>query len=247
MGSCDLRGIGVAMGRRYGLVVALWLLLAGCSRPAPGAGTGSCDYVDFIRFGGVTYEVADHGVGRPIARRDLGPVFARVAARAPATDCRDYSPRDGDAAALAPGAPVHTVKGYRPSFRLAAGRRGHLRLYEASEAAGARVGGDLLDLAGKVRYLSVNSGRVELARIKGQAQVGELVRRVLTAPVVPTRARAEVRYCHLVFNMADRTAVRRTLFPATGELMPGIQVPREFTDAVEGALSARQRTCGRGP
>ena len=49
------------------------------------------------------------------------------------------------------------VKGYRPGFRLAASHRGRLRLYEASEAAGARVGGDLLDLAGKVRYLSLTN------------------------------------------------------------------------------------------
>jgi hypothetical protein len=28
--------------------------------------TGTRDYIDFIRLGGVTYYVADHGVGRPI-------------------------------------------------------------------------------------------------------------------------------------------------------------------------------------
>jgi hypothetical protein len=237
------------MGRRYVLVVAFCLVLAGCSSLPPGVvGGDACDYVDFVRFGGVLYEVADHGVGRAIGRRDLGPVFARVTRNPPATgDCRTYSPRDGDAAFLAPGSPVHMVKGYRPSFRLAASDRGHLRLYEASEAAGARVGGDLLDLAGKVRYLSVNSGRVELARIKDQAQVGELVRRVLAAPVGPTLVKAGGRYCAVVFNLRDRTAVRRILFPETGELMPGVMVPREFIEAVEGALAGRQRTCGRGP
>jgi hypothetical protein len=240
--------MGVAVGRRYGLVIALCLLLAGCSRLPLGARVAACDYADFVRFGGVTYEVADHGVGRGIAPSDLGPVFARVTANPPtAGDCRTYSPRDGDAAFLAPGTPVHLVKGYRPSFRLAASHHGQLRLYEASEAVGARVGGDLLDLGGKVRYLSVNSGRVELARIRDQAQVGELVRQVLSAPVHPTLARAEARYCAVVFNMADRTAVRRILFPQTGELMPGVQPPPEFTEAVEGALAARQQTCGRGP
>jgi hypothetical protein len=235
------------MGRRFGAVVALWLLLAGCSSLPLGARTATCDYVDFIRLGGVTYEVADHGVGRAVGRRDLDAVFARVTANPPATDCRAYSPRDGDAAFLAPGAPVYMVKGYRPGFRLAASHRGRLRMYEASEAAGARVGGDLLDLAGKVRYLSVNSGRVELARINGQAQVGDLVRRVLAAPVGPTHASAESRSCAVVFNMADRTAVRRIFFPTTGELVPGILAPREFTEAVEGALAAREQTCGRGP
>ena len=90
-------------------------------------------------------------------------------------------------------------------------------------------------------------GRVELARIKGQAQVGALVQQVLAAPVGPTHAGAEARYCAVVFNLVDRTAVRRIFFPATGELMPGIQAPREFTEAVEGALAAREQTCGGGP
>jgi hypothetical protein len=236
------------MGRRFGRVIVLCLLLAGCSGGPFGARAVSCDHVDFIRFGGTLYEVADHGVGRAVGRSDLGPVFARVAANPPATgDCRTYSPRDGDAAFLAPGSPVHRVNGYRPGFRLAASRHGHLRLYEASQAGSARVGGDLLDLDGKVRYLSVNSGRAELARIKDRAQVGALVRRVLTAPVGPGWSRAEDRYCAVVFNMADRTAVRRVLFPTTGELVPGIRVPREFTEAVEGALAARHQRCGRGP
>ena len=237
----------MATGRRSGLVIALCLLLAGCSRLPSGARWVSCDYVDFIRFGGVTYEVADHRVGRAIGDRDLGPVFARVTANPPATDCRGYSPRDGDAAFLAPGTPVYMVKGYRPGFRLAASGQGHLRLFEASEAEGARVGGDLLDLDGKVRYLSVNSGRVELARIKGRSQVGALVRSVLAAPVGPGHARVEDRYCAVVFNMADRTAVRRSFFPTTGELVPGIRPPRAFSQAVEAALATRQRTCGRGP
>jgi hypothetical protein len=50
-----------------------------------------------------------------------------------------------------------------------------------------------------------------------------------------------------VFNLEDRTAVRRIFFPQTGELAPGILAPREFTEAVEDALAARKRTCGREP
>lgn len=111
---------------------------------------------------------------------------------------------------------------------------------------GARTGADLLDLAGKVRYLSVNSGRVELARIKDRGRVAELVRSVLEAPVGPSRGRAEDRYCFVVFNMVDRTAVRRAFFPETGELMAGVFAPREFSTAVERALRGRQERCGRG-
>jgi hypothetical protein len=236
------------MGRLRWLVIAVCLLFAACDGARGRPGPAACDYLDFIRLGGVMYEVADHGVGRAIGQRDLGPVFARITGNPPTSgDCRSYRPRDGDAAFLASGSSVYRVMGYRPSFRLAARHHGRLRLYEAQEAASARVGADLLDLAGKVRYLSVNSDRVELARIKERDQVAELVRLVLAAPVGPSRVRAENRYCAVVFNMVDRTAVRRIFFPETGELLPGVFAPHEFSEAVASALSARQRTCGPRP
>jgi hypothetical protein len=235
------------MGRLRGLVVAACLALAACGGVGGIPGSASCDYLDFISLGGVMYEVADHGVGRAIDQQDLGPVFARITANPPTSDCLGYRPEDGDAAFLAPGSSVYRVKGYRPSFRLAASRDGRLQLYEAQETAGARVGADLLDLAGKVRYLSVNSGRVELARIKERDRVAELVQLVLAAPVGPSRVRAESRHCAVVFNLVDRTAVRRILFPETGELMSGVFTPPEFSQAVVGALDARQRTCGPRP
>jgi hypothetical protein len=236
------------MGRRCWVVLAGCLLLAACGgaggRPLP----APRDYIDFVRFGGVTYHVADHGVGRPIAADDLGPRFAVVRANPPTSGPPlAYRPRDGDAAFLPVGSPVFTVKGYRPSFRLAASHHGRLRLYEAEEAAGARTGADLLDLAGKVRYLSVNSGRFELARIRDGARVAELVGQALAAPVRPTDGRAERRYCFVVFNLADRTAVRRAFFPETGELTPGVFVPPAFTGALARALEGRGRRCGRTP
>jgi hypothetical protein len=234
------------MGRLRWVVLAGCLLLAACGGGDGGTSSAPRDYIDFVRFGGVTYYVADHGVGRPIASDDLGPRFAVVRANPPTSGPpQAYRPRDGDAAYLAVGSPVFTVKGYHPSFRLAASHRGRLRLYEAEEAAGARTGADLLDLAGKVRYLSVNSGRFELARIKDGRRVAELVGQVLAAPVRPTDGRAQHRYCFVVFNLADRTAVRRAFFPDTGELRPGVFVPPAFTEEMEQALEAKGRRCGR--
>ena len=236
------------MGRRRWAVLAGCLLLAACGGGGGGPWPAPRDYIDFVRFGGVTYHVADHGVGRPIAPGDLGPEFAVVRANPPTSGPPlAYRPRDGDAAYLAVGSPVFTVKGYRPGFRLAASHHGRLRLYEAEEADGARTGADLLDLAGKVRYLSVNSGRFELARVKDGPRVAELVGQVLAAPVRPTDGRVEHRYCFVVFNLADRTAVRRLFVPATGELRPGVFLPSSFTEAMEQALEAKGRRCGRAP
>jgi hypothetical protein len=233
------------MGRLRGLVVAGCLLLAACSGERAGPRHAVIDYKDFIKLGGTMYYVADHGVGRSIERGDLGPVFAVVRGNPPRNDpTLTYRPRDGDAAYLPAGSPVHTVKSYRPSFRVAASHHSRLRLYEANEAVGARTGADLLDLAGKVRHLSVNSGRVELARIKDRGRVAELVQSVLEAPVGPSWSRAEARYCFVVFNMVDQTAVRRAFFPETGELMPGVFAPPAFSRAVESALRGRHERCG---
>src|SRR3712207_8151700 len=71
------------MGRMRWVVLASCLLLAGCGGRGGGLGPAPLDYIDFVRVGGVTYYVADHGVGRPIDSGDLGPRFAVVRANPP--------------------------------------------------------------------------------------------------------------------------------------------------------------------
>ena len=75
--------------------------------------------------------------------------------------------------------------------------------------------------------------------------MAELVGQVLAAPVRPTSGRIDQRHCFVVFNLTDRTAVRRLFVPGTGELWPGVVVPPPFTEAIEGALAAEGQTCGR--
>ena len=119
---------------------------------------------------------------------------------------------DGDAAFVAPGAPVYTVKGYRPTFRLAASHGGGLWFYEVREVSGARRGADVLDLAGKVRYIGVNTrfdGTTELAAIKQRKQVDDLVLAVLRAPFRPSQLSGEGESCVVAFHLVDRTAVKR--------------------------------------
>ena len=48
------------MGRLRWLVIAVCMLLAACHGARGRPVAAACDYLDFIRLGGVTYEVADH-------------------------------------------------------------------------------------------------------------------------------------------------------------------------------------------
>ena len=241
--------LGVGMRRLATLIVIGCVLVGGCDRRCVGPECTNLDYADFLRFGGITYNAGDSNLdGRRPRRSDLGPVFALVRRNPPADDL-NYRKADGDAAFVAAGAPVYTVKGYRPRFRLAANHGGRLWFYEAREVPGARSGADVLDLAGKVRYIGVNSdfdGTTELAAIKERKQVTTLVRAVLKAPVRPSQV-SEGESCILAFHLVDRTAVTRALHLGTGRLEPGVFVPRAFVRSVLAALRAAHRSCSGHP
>jgi hypothetical protein len=237
------------MRRLAMLILVGCLLLGGCDRRCVGPQCTALDYLDFLRFGGVTYYAGDSNlVGRRPRHRDLGPVFA-VVRRNPPTDDLNYRMGDGDAAFVAAGAPVYTVRGYRPTFRLAAGHGGRLWWYEAREVPGARSGAEVLDLAGKVRYIGVNSGfdgTTELAAIMAPKRVAALVQAVLKAPFRPGQV-TEGESCVVAFHLLDRTAVTRGFHLGTGRLEPGVFVPRAFLRSVKAALRAAGRSCSAKP
>jgi hypothetical protein len=68
--------------------------------------------VPFIRFGGIMYLQSPLPSARAPRAVALGPVFATVRCKlAGAVTDPAYRPKDGDAAFVAPGTPVFTVKG----------------------------------------------------------------------------------------------------------------------------------------
>lgn len=113
--------------------------------------------------------------------------------------------------------------------------------FEADTNPRARVGRDLLDLAGKVRRISIDSqsdGTTELGAITDPEQVGSMVRMLLAGPVdqraEPT---ADQALWLLAFHLLDGTATVRAYYPADRRVERGILVPRRFGDLVEGAAS----------
>lgn len=199
------------------------------------------DWVNFIKFGGITY-IGDLNQGRALKESDLGPEFAKVKFKLSGNvSDPGYHAQDGDAAYLNPGTPVYTVKGYKPTFRLAArdSDSNRLVLFEADTNPNAKQGADLLDIAGKVQYIGVNSeqdGKTELAAIKDPKQVTALVDIVLEAPVDQNRPPQNEPQYFIAFHLEDGTTVTRQYGLHSGELSRGILLPKAFEVAVEQAL-----------
>lgn len=197
------------------------------------------DWVDFIRFGGITYVAASPKPGRPLAGSDLGPVFATVTFKLDG-NVQDpgYQSKDGDATFLDAGTKVYTVKGYRSTFRLAASENHTLTLYEADTNPRARKGADLLDIGGKVQYISIageQDGVTELGTIKDPQQVNMLVTLVLQAPVDQNHQAGNKQY-FITFHLVDGTVVTRAYWLDTGVLARGILLSKAFALAIETAL-----------
>jgi hypothetical protein len=195
------------------------------------------DYIDFIQHGDIQYVASMSGtLGRGLTDADLGPEQFRVRnALARGGNGGGGTPRDGDAAFVSAGEPVYAVRGYRPTFRVAAHHDGRLVLYEADSNPAAKVGGDLLDLDGKVAaitLLSPKDGRTILGRIADPARVRDLVNLVLTAPVDQS-VRTTTAPDHVGFELTDGTVSSRAYFREPGVLQRGIQVSGRFGDAMD--------------
>lgn len=136
---------------------------------------------------------------------------------------------------------AYQVRGYRPSFRLAARQDGRLVIFEADTNPGARVGRDLLDLDGKVRRISINSqsdGTTELGAISDPKQVAGMVRMLLAGPVDQrVEPAGEQTVWLLAFHLRDGTATVRAYDPAKRRVQRGILVPRRFGDLVQAAAA----------
>lgn len=217
--------------------------LTGCasSTNSGSVNTGvAIDWVNFVRFGGITYLAVATKPGRPLAVSDLGPVFATVQFELEGNiNDPHYQSKDGDAAFLDAGTRVYTVKGYSPTFRLAARDNNTLRLYEADTNSHARKGSDLLDIGGKVRTIGIASGQdgvTEVGAIKDPQQVTSLVNMILSAPVDQNSPTGNQLY-FLVFHLRDGTTTSRAYWLDANKLQRGIVLPDTFAVAVKAALA----------
>ena len=222
-----MRGLGLGPG-----ALALVLGLVAVA----GAAETSTTF-DFVTFDGIDYVRWIDEPGRELTRADLGAEFATVGCSI-GEDSRTCSYGvDAGAAFLPAGTRMYAVRGYATDFRLAAAWRDHLFLYQAWRNPRARVGGDLFDVAGRVRAIDVRrrDGRrspreaTTPAPIAASRDVEALAQMILRGTVRrPTpHASGEPEYW-LTIWLADGTTLGRPYFADTGELMGGLAVPPEF-------------------
>jgi len=178
--------------------------------------------------------------GRALTRADLGPEFATV--ECSMADDRRSCPFGVDAAAafMPAGTTMYAVQGYRTTFRLAAVWRDRVFLYQAWRNPRAKAGGDLFDIAGRVRAIDVQRGQPtpaapgSPARITSPRDVEAVVAMILRGEMRPPRAHAfgEPRYW-ITLWLADGTTLGRAYYTETSELMDGLVLPAEFRALVE--------------
>lgn len=201
----------------------------------------SIDWVNFVQLNGITYLAFAHaGPNAPALGSQVGVTKRKLADNE--TD-PSYRLQDGDAAFLEAGTPIFALAGYRSTFRVAATLGGALTIYEADTNPKASTGADLMDLAGKVDYIAIESTQdnSELAAIRDPAAVGRLVDIIQGSPVDQTlQPPADATQYSIAFHFRDGTQSLRAWWPSSGELSRGIITSSEFGQIMLAALPPLQ-------
>lgn len=241
------KALRVAVGAATILVLVGWA-------PLPAGGTNCAVR---IQFGGVTFHanwLNDRRWGRQLTDEDLGPVFAEVTSNFETTvhDTNDDGLTDncgggeGFGGDLPIGTPIHEVRGYDPSFRLAARRdTGKIELLESSspwDKANVLTGGDLFDIGGNVTYIGIHDDLGDWsdgarAVIPDRDEVGRLIDLLLAAPVARFPDRMTGPRFLLVYHLADGTVTTDVYFPDVNGLASSILAPAGFHAAIDAALA----------
>ncbi len=230
------------MTRRGGRGPSALALVLGLVAVAGAAGASTP--LDFVSFDGIDYIRWAEEPGRALSTSDLGMEFGTIGCSI-SEDVRGcpYG-SDAGAAFMPAGTRLHAVRGYATEFRLAAVWQGRIFLYQAWRNPRARVGGDLFDIAGKVRTIDVQRGEPTPAvgshpvTIRAREDIDALVGLIVHAPMRRPGAHAvgETRYWVTLW-LQDGTSLGRPYFAETSELLGGVVVPAGFRAILDRYLS----------
>jgi hypothetical protein len=221
--------------------------------------TPNYPYAFLLKVNGITYDNPE-GIELPgsvLHDEDLGPKLAEVS---PEMNNESTNPTT-TYSALPNEVPVYAIKGYDPSFRLAARMDNDLRAFEVLYNPRAEEGSDILDISGKVEpvisiYHNVAQGAPPppVGSIDNPNKVERLLQSLMDAPIKPTSpdyyGTENLDQYHLPFALKDGTYVsfeyrmdmgRLSKVSDSGLDIPasGIVAPQVFREAIEEGVEKR--------
>ncbi|WP_174818664.1 hypothetical protein [Paenibacillus illinoisensis] len=116
-------------------------------KPCPGV----IEWIDFVMIDGILYF---HNNDQAVPAENIGERIGEVSYMLNEHACADHVTANGDAAFLPIGTDIYELKGYKSHFRVVADHK----MYQVNENPNAKTMGGLLDIEGKVKKVSLESG-----------------------------------------------------------------------------------------
>ncbi|MFS0724218.1 hypothetical protein [Paenibacillus sp. 1P07SE] len=135
--------------------------------------------------------------------------------------CGDHTMRNGDAAFLQLGTEVYEMKGYRPEFRVIANNK----MYEVDRNPEAATIGELWDIEGKVKRVSLSQGKDEPVGDFTEEAAAAFIKGLLKLRFVGydeiQALRGDEAGFSLRIELNDGTSVLVRYYPEANVLIPG--------------------------
>jgi hypothetical protein len=112
------------------------------------------EWVDFLMIYNIKYYQNYDGT-KAVSAEQLGDKVGEVSYMLNEHACTGHVAKNGDAAFLPIGTVIYALKGYKSEFRVVADNK----IYEVKENPDAETMGDLMDIEGKVKIVSLESGQ----------------------------------------------------------------------------------------
>lgn len=138
---------------RISLAFLIMIVTASCSPLSKGCNS-IIEWVDLLKINNITY-YQNHEGTKAVTAEQLGEKVGKISYMLNDHACTNHVSKNGDAAFLPIGTVVYALKGYKSDFRVVANNK----IYEVNENPNAATLGDLMDIKGKVKIVSLESGQ----------------------------------------------------------------------------------------
>ncbi len=228
--------------KRFVTLSVLLMMLCGCTttsleRKYDKTAESLISWMDIIMFNDVKYQGEQTISVDDNVEVKLGEIYGIIDFKvADVVHDPSYQIVNGDSTFHDIGTEVYEIKGYSTEFRLGIkNEENSIRIYEAFENAKAKSGIDILDIMGKVQYISLNSeidGKTELGTIEDKEKVDYIINEIMESDLEYI---LELDYSYryfIEFHLNDGTSVTRNFLPRNNLISPGVLINEEIKDII---------------